>query len=62
MNNYWPLIIAMNYKDNNKQYAMMSYGVFTKDSKNEIIGAHIEKQVVLVSYFIFYYSDFIPTD
>lgn len=29
---YHPLIISLNYNDNNAQYAMMSYGVFIKDS------------------------------
>ena len=43
MNDYWPLIISMNYNDNNKQYAMMSYGVFIKNTKGEITGARIEK-------------------
>ena len=39
----------MNYIDKKKQYAMMSYGIFIKDLNNEITGARIEKQVVLVS-------------
>ena len=43
MNDYYPLIISLNYNHAGKQYAMMSYGYFTKNSSNEINGAHIEK-------------------
>ena len=49
LNDYHPLIISINYNDNGRQYAMMSYGVFTKDGDQNITGARIEKQVVLVS-------------
>lgn len=49
-NDYYPLIISLNYNDGGKQFAMISYGIFTKDSKGDINGARIEKQVVLVSY------------
>ena len=49
LNDYHPLIISINYNDGDKQYAMMSYGVFTKDGNDNINGARIEKQVVLVS-------------
>ena len=31
LNDYYPLIISINYNDSNKQYAMMSYGTFTKN-------------------------------
>jgi len=40
---YAPLIISINYSDNGKQYAMISYGVFTKNGDNLINGAHINK-------------------
>lgn len=40
---YSPLIISLNYKDNGKQYAMMSYGVFVKDSQQDVTGARILK-------------------
>lgn len=43
LNDYYPLIISINYNDNNKQYAMMSYGVFTKNGDGQINGARIEK-------------------
>jgi hypothetical protein len=33
LNDYYPLIISINYNDNNKQYAMMSYGTFTKNGE-----------------------------
>ena len=46
---YAPLIISINYTDNGKQYAMISYGVFTKNGNGEINGAHINKQVVLIN-------------
>lgn len=49
VNDYHPLIISINYKEKDKQYAMMSYGVFTKDGNGIINGARIEKQIVLVS-------------
>ena len=49
LNDYYPFIISLNYNDAGKQYAMMSYGVFTKDSKQDITGARIEKQVVLIN-------------
>ena len=42
-NDYYPLIISINYNDNNKQYAMMSYGVFIKNKDDDITGARIEK-------------------
>ncbi len=53
-NDYYPLIISLNYNDGGKQFAMISYGIFTKDSKGDINGARIEKQVVLVSYLRIY--------
>ena len=46
---YHPLIVSMNYNDGQSQYAMMSYGVFTKDKDQNINGARITKQVALVS-------------
>lgn len=49
LNDYYPLIISLNYNDKGKQFALMTYGVFTKNSKNEINGVHVDKQVVLVS-------------
>ena len=49
VNDYHPLIISINYNEKDKQYAMMSYGIFTKDGNGLINGARIEKQIVLVS-------------
>ena len=49
VNDYHPLIISINYNEKEKQYAMMSYGIFTKDGNGLINGARIEKQIVLVS-------------
>lgn len=49
VNDYYPLIIALNYSHGGKQYAMMSYAYFTKNSTGDVNGAHVEKQVVLVS-------------
>lgn len=49
INDYSPLVISLNYTDNGQQYAMISYGVFTKNSAGDINGARIEKQVVIVS-------------
>ena len=49
LDDYHPLIISLNYTENKKQYAMISYGIFTKNGKNEINGARIEKQVVLIN-------------
>ena len=45
---YSPLIISLNYKDSGKQYAMMSYGVFVKDAQQNVTGARILKQILLV--------------
>lgn len=47
---YAPLVISLNYNYEGTQYAMISYGVFTKNSAGDITGARIEKQVVIVSY------------
>ena len=52
VNDYHPLIISINYNEKDKQYAMMSYGIFTKDGNGLINGARIEKQFVLVSLII----------
>ena len=52
VNDYHPLIISINYNEKDKQYAMMSYGIFTKDGNGLINGARIEKQIVLVSLII----------
>ena len=49
VNDYHPLIISINYNEKDKHYAMMSYGIFTKDGNGLINGARIEKQIVLVS-------------
>lgn len=46
---YAPLVISLNYNYEGTQYAMISYGVFTKNSADDITGARIEKQVVIVS-------------
>lgn len=46
---YTPLVISLNYNHGGTQYAMISYGVFTKNSTGDINGARIEKQVVIVS-------------
>jgi len=39
----------MNYTDNGQQYAMMNYGVFTKDGNQTITGARVTKTVVLIN-------------
>jgi len=49
VNDYYPLIIALNYSHAGKQFAMMSYAYFTKNATGDVNGAHVEKQVVLVS-------------
>lgn len=46
---YHPLIISLNYNDNNKQYAMMSYATFIKDSNQNITGARVTRQVCIVN-------------
>jgi len=51
MNDYYPLIISLNYTTGGKQFAMMSYAYFVKNAAGDITGARIEKQVVLVSEF-----------
>ena len=43
VNDYYPLVISLNYVDGGAQYAMISYGVFTKDGNGNINGARIEK-------------------
>ena len=44
INNYYPMIISVNYQDNNEaQFAMMTYCTFTKDGQNEINGVHVSK-------------------
>lgn len=43
MNDYYPLIISLNYNHGGKQFAMMSYGTFTKNASGTVNGAHIEK-------------------
>ena len=47
--NYYPIILSMNYEQNGKNYAFMTYGRFTKTSDNVINGIHVEKQVVLIN-------------
>ena len=46
---YHPLIISINYAERGQQYAFINYGVFETDSKDEVKGIKISKQVVLVS-------------
>ena len=43
VNDYSPLVISLNYNDDGKQFAMISYGVFLKNSEGTITGARIEK-------------------
>jgi hypothetical protein len=43
VNDYSPLVISLNYNDDGKQFAMISYGVFIKNSEGTITGARIEK-------------------
>ena len=43
VNDYSPLVISLNYNDDGKQFAMISYGVFLKNSEGAITGARIEK-------------------
>ena len=46
---YFPMIISVNYTDEGRQYAMMTYCTFTKDGEQNINGVHVAKQVALVS-------------
>ena len=46
---YFPLVISVNYQKDTKYFAFISYGHFQKDKSGNITGAHIAKQVVLVS-------------
>jgi hypothetical protein len=48
-NTYSPIIISVNYIKNGKPYAFINYGVFLKNSKGDIEGIKIKKQLVLVS-------------
>jgi hypothetical protein len=43
VNDYSPLVISLNYNDDGKQFAMISYGVFLKNSEGTVTGARIEK-------------------
>ena len=43
VNDYSQLVISLNYNDDGKQFAMISYGVFLKNSEGTITGARIEK-------------------
>ena len=49
VNTYFPMVISVNYQKNGKNYAFMSYAIFNKNSTGVINGAHIEKELVLVS-------------
>jgi hypothetical protein len=46
---YYPIVFSVNYTKEGKQYAFMTYGQFTKDSKGLINGAHVIKQMVLIN-------------
>lgn len=48
---YYPLVLSVNYQKNGRLYAFINYAHFTKDSNGGINGAHITKQVILVSYY-----------
>lgn len=50
---YSPLIISMNYTEDNAAFAMISYGVFTKNGSGEISGARILRQVAIINGFPF---------
>lgn len=41
--NYYPIILNINYTKENKLFAFVNYGVFTKDAKNQINGIKIIK-------------------
>ena len=45
---YHPIIINVNYVSDGKQYAFMTYGEFTKDSKNVINGVKVTQQLILI--------------
>ena len=40
---YHPMIISINYQDQGKQYAMLSYVVFQRDGNGNINGCHVNK-------------------
>jgi hypothetical protein len=45
---YTPLIISLNYKENAKKYAFISYFIFIKDSSNTISGVKNIKQIIII--------------
>lgn len=46
---YHPLIVSINYKENGKNFAYISYCNLTKDSSGKINGVRSFKQIVLIN-------------
>ena len=48
---YYPLIVSINYSDpsDGQQYCYIYYGVFEKDSEQNLKGIRIDKQVAIIN-------------
>jgi len=47
--NYFPLIMSINYQDAGKNIAFICYCIFTKNSEGDVNGIRVIKQVVLIN-------------